>query len=139
MTLARPGARLVVLAPVTLLLLASLYYAIQMPRPSLMWRLASASQWHVIVLVPVAEELYFRGLLLDHLRRGLGPVCALVGVTALFALLHVSSAFLAAALLSLAACLLVLCGRSLLMAVQLHVAWNCLSCASQIEHAQTRW
>ncbi len=49
---------------------------------------------HVVVglMVPMAEELFFRGMLLRSLQRRNGPILSLVASSALFALLHVSGA-----------------------------------------------
>ena len=44
------------------------------------------------LLVPVAEELFFRGLLLRSLLKRNGPLLSLGASTALFALLHVAGA-----------------------------------------------
>jgi membrane protease YdiL (CAAX protease family) len=83
---------------------------------------------HLLLLVPLSEELYFRGLLFDHLRRAFTPVRAVVLCSLLFAVLHASAAgALSAAALSLGACALVLATRSLACAVQLHVAWNAIA------------
>ena len=95
--------------------------------------LLSTSKWapsplhvvHLALLVPICEELYFRGLLLSHLQRGIGTFAAVVCSSVLFALLHQPfGSAVAAGILALLACLLVLKGRSLVLAIQLHVVWN---------------
>ena len=92
---------------------------------------------HLVVglLVPVAEELFFRGLLLRSLLRRNGPILSLAASTALFALLHVVGAgelgaFQVAALASTAVFGLVFGGltlgtdRRLGAAIVAHVAVN---------------
>lgn len=79
-------------------------------------------------LVPVAEELFFRGVLLADLRRRWGGFGAAVLVTALFAAMHAPMGqHLPMAVLSLALCGLTLASGSVLWAVGLHVAWNSLA------------
>ncbi|MHB1036516.1 MAG: CPBP family intramembrane glutamic endopeptidase [Pirellulales bacterium] len=98
---------------------------------------------HLVVLVPLAEEFYFRGLLLEHLRAGFGSIPAVLLCTVLFALLHQpSGGMLGAGVLSLAACALVLKSGSLGFAIQLHVAWNGLAEMSRPSFAgdpTSRW
>ena len=95
---------------------------------------------HLIVVVPLSEELYFRGLLLEHLRRGFSAVHAVVLCTLLFGLLHLPvGAGLLAGGLSLVACLLVLKTGSLVHAVQLHVAWNAVTQISRMGDDSSRW
>ena len=95
---------------------------------------------HLVVVVPWSEELYFRGLLLEHLRRGFSAVHAVVLCTLLFGLLHLPvGAGLVAGALSLVACLLVLTSGSLVYAVQLHVAWNGVTQISRMGDDSSRW
>ena len=52
---------------------------------------ARRNLWSVVpllLLAPAAEELYFRGLLLDHLTRRFGPGAAICFVSGLFGLVH---------------------------------------------------
>ncbi len=94
---------------------------------------------HLVILVPLAEELYFRGLLLDHMRRGLGAVPAVILSSLLFALMHVPAGTgLPAVILSLIACLLVLKGGSMVYAVQLHVTGNAMWQISRISDMDLR-
>jgi len=95
---------------------------------------------HLIVVVPLSEELYFRGLLLEHLRRGFSAIHAVVLCTLLFGLLHLpaGAGFLAGGL-SLVACILVLRNGSLVYAFQLHVAWNAVTQIARINDRSSRW
>jgi membrane protease YdiL (CAAX protease family) len=79
----------------------------------------------LMTLVPIAEELYFRGLLLDHLRRSAGAAMAVLLTSGLFALLHLPyDQHIPMAGLSVALCVVTLLTRSLLWAVLIHAAWN---------------
>jgi membrane protease YdiL (CAAX protease family) len=82
----------------------------------------------IVLLVPVAEELFFRGLMLDHLVQGTNrPVAALL-VSALFGMLHhLQGLALPMACLSLVLCGAALATWSVLWAVALHVGWNALA------------
>jgi membrane protease YdiL (CAAX protease family) len=95
---------------------------------------------HLIVVVPLTEELYFRGLLLEHLRRGFSTVSAVVLCTVLFGLLHVPvGAGLVAGALSSIACLLVVKGGSLVYAFQLHITWNAMTQVYRMGDNRSRW
>jgi membrane protease YdiL (CAAX protease family) len=79
-------------------------------------------------LVPVAEELFFRGVLLADLRRRWGGLGATILVTTLFAAMHAPMGqHLPMAVLSLVLCGLTITSGSVLWAVGLHVAWNSLA------------
>ncbi len=96
--------------------------------------------FHLLFLVPLSEEFYFRGLLLDHLRRGFSALSATVLCSLLFALLHLpSGAIIEAGLLSLVACVLVLKSGSLGYALQLHVAWNGVAEINNLGDSSERW
>ncbi|MBN1909031.1 MAG: CPBP family intramembrane metalloprotease [Pirellulales bacterium] len=96
---------------------------------------------HLVLLVPIAEEIYFRGLLLEHLRRGIGTVPAILACSLLFALLHLpTGGALSAFWLSIGTCALVVWTGALAPALQLHIAWNALSQISQLEeYSSTNW
>ena len=94
---------------------------------------------HLLLLVPLSEEFYFRGVLFDHLRRGFSAAGAVVLCSMLFAVLHLpTGGAIGAGLLSLAACLLVLAG-GWGYAFQLHVAYNGLSQINRIGDPSSRW
>ena len=94
---------------------------------------------HLLVIVPLSEELYFRGLLLDHLRRGFTATPAVLLCSLLFGLLHVpGGGSVLAAVMSLLACLLVLKTGTLTYAIQIHVAFNGLSLRGQGD-LSSRW
>jgi membrane protease YdiL (CAAX protease family) len=79
----------------------------------------------LLSVVPLAEELFFRGALLAFLRERLGTLWAVTVVSFLFAVAHVP---LGAAgpmfVLSLLCCGAALAGRSVLWAVAVHALWN---------------
>jgi membrane protease YdiL (CAAX protease family) len=79
----------------------------------------------LIALVPVAEELYFRGLLLDQLSHYLGRATGVVLTSVLFAFLHLPQGqFLPMFLLSIVLCVAALGRGGLAAAVALHATWN---------------
>ncbi len=79
-------------------------------------------------LVPLAEELFFRGVLLADLRRRWGGWGASLLVTAIFAAMHAPMGQHAPmALLSLLLCGVTIASGSVLWAVGLHIAWNSLA------------
>ncbi len=79
-------------------------------------------------LVPIAEELFFRGLLLADLRRRWGGFGAALLVTAIFAAMHAPMGqHIPMTALSLALCAVALGSGSVLWAVGLHAAWNSLA------------
>jgi membrane protease YdiL (CAAX protease family) len=89
-------------------------------------------QFHLLLLVPISEEMFFRGILLDHLKRGFGAFQATILCSALFMILHIPhDAGVEALVLSILTCLLVLRYGMLLYAVHLHVAWNAFVVARQ--------
>jgi membrane protease YdiL (CAAX protease family) len=82
----------------------------------------------VILLVPLAEELYFRGAWLAILRAKLGAVASTLVVSVVFGLLHrgqgqLLSMFIASCVL----CTLTLWTRTILWAVAVHAVWNALT------------
>ncbi len=79
-------------------------------------------------LVPVAEELFFRGVLLADLRRRWGGFGAALLVSTIFAAMHAPMGqHLPMAVLSLVLCGLTLWSGSVLWAIGLHIAWNSLA------------
>jgi len=123
------------------LLVSALLYSARTPlSPKAGYAPSLLQLLHLIAIVPLTEELYFRGLLLEHLRRGFSAVHAVVLCTLLFGLLHLPvGAGLVAGALSLVACLLVLTSGSLVYAVQLHVAWNGVTQISRMGDDSSRW
>jgi membrane protease YdiL (CAAX protease family) len=104
------------------------------PTPSLFAAL------HLLILVPLSEEFYFRGLLFGHLRKGFTGLRATLLCSALFAILHLPfTASLTAGCLSLIACALVLKTGTLAGALQLHIAWNALTEIHGIGDPSARW
>jgi membrane protease YdiL (CAAX protease family) len=88
----------------------------------------------------LAEEFYFRGLLFEHLRRGMAAWRAVVLCSLLFGLLHLpSDAVFTAIALSLAACGLVLLTGGLEFAIALHAAWNAFTVIALLDNPAVRW
>lgn len=84
----------------------------------------------LVSLVPLGEELFFRGVLLGLARRFLGNGPAVVAVSALFGALHPWGPLTAImAGFSVLLCFTVLSSGSLLWAIAIHMAWNGLSTA----------
>lgn len=82
----------------------------------------------VVVLVPLAEELFFRGALLAFFSRHFGKVPAVIMVSLLFGILHVRSDMVVTMMLfSIALCITVLLSGNLIWAIVIHVAWNAFS------------
>ena len=95
---------------------------------------------HLLLLVPLTEEFYFRGLLFEHLRRGMATWRAIVFCSLLFGLLHLpGDGVFTATLLSLAACGLVLLAGGLEYAIALHTAWNAFTLAADVGDPMVRW
>jgi membrane protease YdiL (CAAX protease family) len=87
----------------------------------------------LILLVPLAEELFFRGLLLAELRRRCGSLVAVVLVTAVFAAMHVPMGqHVPMGVLALVLCAVTLASGSVLWAIGLHAAWNTLAVTKSI-------
>ncbi|MBN1609432.1 MAG: CPBP family intramembrane metalloprotease [Polyangiaceae bacterium] len=82
----------------------------------------------LVVLVPIAEEVFFRGALLQSLRRRLGAVGSTLVVSSLFGLLHQRQGQLSTMLVaSLVLCAITLSTRTLVWAILLHGTWNALT------------
>lgn len=117
-------ARLVRLGVATLGVMVAAFGLIVEPsaarfRPSLLDTLALLS------LVPLAEEFFFRGVVLAFLRERLGTLWAVLVVSVLFAAAHVPFGAPGPMLvLSLACCGAALAGRSVLWAAAVHALWN---------------
>ncbi|HES57932.1 MAG TPA: CPBP family intramembrane metalloprotease [Firmicutes bacterium] len=81
----------------------------------------------LLFLVPLAEELFFRGMLFPALRSQFGALLAILLTTALFVAMHAGMAadgLLQMALLSVICCVLMLVRGGLLLAVVAHSWWN---------------
>jgi|GEM_PF-6960081 len=80
---------------------------------------------HLILLVPLAEEIYFRGVLLDHLRRNVGTWLGVLICSILFGLMHLHAGILPLMFVfSCIACVPAIKYRSLCLPLQMHIAWN---------------
>ncbi len=94
----------------------------------------------LVLLVPVAEELYFRGILLERLAASFGPVTAVGAVGPLFGLLHwPQGLLLPMTVLSIVLCAVALATRSVLWAVTLHVGWNAAAVVRSLPRGPERW
>lgn len=79
----------------------------------------------LLSVVPLAEEMFFRGALLAFLRERLGTLWAVTVVSVLFAVAHIPfGAPGPMFVLSLLCCGAALAGRSVLWAVAVHALWN---------------
>ncbi len=82
----------------------------------------------LVLLVPIAEEVFFRGGLLQSLRALLGATGATLVVSLSFGLLHYDQGQQWTMLVaSLVLCALTLHARTLLWAILLHGTWNALT------------
>jgi uncharacterized protein len=95
----------------------------------------------IVVLGPLAEELLFRGLLLDWLKRKMSVWAAAVILSVIFSLLHANPfslgavgwlAFGARFLLGFAASALTIKYRSLRPAFVMHATWNAIGCVASV-------
>jgi membrane protease YdiL (CAAX protease family) len=83
---------------------------------------------NIAFIVPVAEEAFFRGILLDHLVRYNGKASALLLSSALFAVLHFSQgSFIQMLTLAVVLGVVTLKTRRIMWAIGVHVAWNIVS------------
>ncbi len=132
----RVGAVAVAAAAALVLLAAALW-----PAPAVGSRPAPMGATLLLVLaVPVAEEVYFRGVLLSQVRRLTGPVGAVIAVSALFAVLHLPSGAVGPMfVVSLVLCSVTLVSGSVLWAVLLHLGWNALAVTVTLAPGTDRW
>ncbi len=87
-----------------------------------------AKAWLLVLVVPLSEEFFFRGLVLADLRRRWGGPGAALLVTALFAAMHAPMGqHVPMGVLSLILCGVTLASGSVLWAVGLHTAWNAMA------------
>lgn len=86
-----------------------------------------ASPYEVVLLAPLAEEMYYRGYLSSRLEAGLGPRWAFGLTTVLFAISHGGALGFAIALVVGGTCMfLSRKASSLWPPIALHVAYNLL-------------
>jgi len=78
----------------------------------------------VAVLAPVAEEVFFRGMLYPAMRRYMGPFQGIVFNAALFAIAHGRDRARAAFLLGLVASIMMEYTASLVVPILLHIGTN---------------
>ena len=81
-----------------------------------------------LVLAPVVEELFFRGILLPVFRRRLGIWPAIIISSLIFALIHFHiPSFAGLFIVSVACCLAAIWGRSVAPAIWLHAVFNAIN------------
>src|SRR5512138_3721274 len=96
----------------------------------------------LVLVVPLAEEVYFRGVLFEHLRRLWGGVPAILLATIFFMLLHAGQGARAAigvGALSLVCGAVTLVCTTVSWAVAVHAAWNALALVLTPLCLRDRW
>jgi len=97
----------------------------------------------VILLSPISEELFFRGVCMNYfLRSSIPPMLTVLITTVLFLLLHLPKD--PGTAMSLCACSLLFCAvallsRSILWATAFHIGWNCLAMTLPEPSQERRW
>lgn len=87
----------------------------------------------VVVIAPVAEELLFRGMLTEMLRRHAGAAGAVILSSAVFALMHLQPAVMIDAFLAgLALCYIYFLTRSIYACILLHMFNNAIAMSMQV-------
>ncbi len=80
------------------------------------------------IVWPIVEEIFFRGLLLDHLKRNFGWALAMLIVSVLFGLQHITQGFpmrfFETFLISVIACWMAIGFRSLILPISYHCIIN---------------
>jgi membrane protease YdiL (CAAX protease family) len=97
----------------------------------------------LVLFVPVAEEFFFRGLLLDRLNEIIkSRIMAAALTSVLFGLAHLASGnniVVTMTVLSTVLCVATLHTRSLLWPIALHIGWNALAVIRQAPPGRERW
>jgi membrane protease YdiL (CAAX protease family) len=136
------GGRRPFLGLAVAVLMSALVLAMSLLWPNRAARALTPAAFFLVLLVPVSEELFFRGLLLDRLRRRLGSGKAAVVVSAIFGLAHLPQGATAAAVmlaLSLLLSALILGTRALSLPVAVHIGWNSLAVIRDLSTGGARW
>ncbi len=82
----------------------------------------------LLILVPFAEELFFRGYIFSLIKKSTSEYIALILVSVFFALLHINGElFVPMAVLSVILCLILIFSDSVLWTVSFHFLWNLAS------------
>lgn len=93
----------------------------------------------VVVIAPVAEELLFRGMLTEMLRRHTGAAAAVVLSSAVFSLMHLQPAVMIDAFLAgLALCYIYFLTRSIYACILLHMFNNAIAMSMQVLEYQDK-
>jgi membrane protease YdiL (CAAX protease family) len=114
------------------------------PTPDILpqnWRELPLAIFVIVIVGPIAEELLFRGLLLDWLKQKMNVWVAAVILSVIFSLLHANAfslgavgwlAFGARLLLGLATSALAIKYRSLRPPFMMHATWNAIGCIASV-------
>lgn len=87
----------------------------------------------VVIVAPVAEELLFRGMLTEMLRRHTGFVAAALCSSAVFALMHLQPAVMVEAFLAgMILCYIYILTRSIYACILLHMFNNAIAMSMQV-------
>jgi membrane protease YdiL (CAAX protease family) len=88
----------------------------------------------ILIVIPIVEELFFRGILFRGFRNKYGQKSAIIFSSILFALIHIElnsvtavSKILSAFSLGILQCYVVIYTKSLKIAILIHVLWNLLN------------
>lgn len=76
------------------------------------------------VIAPIAEELMFRGVLLNRLKLKHGILAAIIISSALFGFTHLSIAMLRSAIFGACMCIVYLRTKNILVPISLHMIYN---------------
>lgn len=94
----------------------------------------------IVILVPIAEELFFRGYLLQLFSVYFNKVYSVILVSILFSFLHIRAGLsFEMFCLSSLLCLLVLYFNNLVPALITHISWNAVSQINAILSLPVRW
>lgn len=93
----------------------------------------------VVVIAPVAEELLFRGMLTEMLRRHTGTAAAVIVSSVVFALMHLQPAVMIDAFLAgMALCYIYFLTRSIYACILLHMFNNAIAMSMQVLEYQDK-
>ena len=85
-----------------------------------------------VVLAPVIEEILFRGLLFNGMKRTMRPRVAVLGSAVLFGVVHPAISFLPVFVMGIAAALVLNSTRSIWAAIATHMTYNAIVVGANI-------